>query len=194
MSERIGYIYKLTSPSNKHYIGQTVQEVSKRLSKHHTKAFSEDPNKCRALSNAIVYHGWENFTIEIIDSCYEWNLDFLETEYIEIYNSFAPNGYNLTKGGRGGSNTLSEEVRNHMSEVATFTSKRVYVRKDETLGLPRCIQKWKNSYRVEMSINRKRIHETFNIELFGDAQALRAAKDFVIRMRPEYTDLPEYRD
>lgn len=189
MSDQIGYIYKITSPSGKSYIGQTIQEPCKRFSKHRTKALNpSDNNKCRALSNAIRKYGWDSLTTEIIDSCYEWNLDFLEREYIEIYNSFYPNGYNLTKGGRGGSNTLSEEVRKHMSEVATFKSKRIYKRKDPKDELPRCIQKWKNSYRVEMVVNHKRIHRTFNITKYGDAEALKLAKEFVISMRPEYND------
>jgi group I intron endonuclease len=185
MSDRLGYIYKLTSPSGKSYIGQTIQEPPKRFSKHKTKAFQEEG--CRALSNAIRKYGWENFTIEIIDTSYEWDLDFLECEYIEMYDTFYPNGYNLTKGGRGGSNTLSEDVKNHMSQVAIYESKRVYERKNDC-NLPRCIQKWRNSYRVEMNVDRKRVHKCFNITKYGDKEALRLAKEYVISMRPGFSD------
>ncbi len=184
MSDRIGYLYKLTAPNGKSYIGQTVQQPCKRMSKHYTKAMKgKDENQCRALGNAIRKYGWDNFTKEIITDCFEFELDFLETEFIEMYNSLYPNGYNLTKGGRNGPNTLSEETRQHMSDVATYKSKRVYEKRDNTL--PRCVQRWKNSYRVEMNVNRKRIHKCFNITKYGDEEALRLAKEFVLQQRPD---------
>lgn len=189
MTDRKGYIYKLTSPSGKHYIGKTIQEPFRRWSKHHTKVLNEDDdNQCRALGNAIRKYGWDNFTREILIECEEWELNDLEIALIEEYNSLVPNGYNLTKGGDG-PGIMSEETKDKMSQVATFTSKRIYERKDPGLNLPRCIQKWKNSYRVEMSVNRKRICKVFNIAKYGDAEALQMAKDFVVQMRPEFVDI-----
>lgn len=183
--ERTGYIYKLTSPNGKSYIGQTVQEPCKRWSKHHTKAMSDTPtNRCEALSNAIKKHGWDNFTKEIIETCSESDLDDLEQHYIEHFNTVSPNGYNLTHGGRGGSNTMSDETKAKMRETAIYRSKRVYKRKDENSTLPRCVQKWRNSYRVEMVVDGKRVHKCFNITTYGDEEALRLAIAYVDELRP----------
>ena len=106
-------IYKLTSPSGKCYIGQSIN-LNSRLANYrllHCK-------KQRHLYNAIKKYGWESFNIEILWSI---NCDFpyiktilnkLEIKYIEEYNSIN-NGYNLTKGGN--SELPSKETRLKMS-------------------------------------------------------------------------------
>ena len=49
----MGYIYMLTSPYGKIYIGQTTRPIHKRLQEHGT-GVSKD---CRAIYNAIQKHG-----------------------------------------------------------------------------------------------------------------------------------------
>ena len=59
-------------------------------------------DSCRYLNNAIRKYGWDNFKKEIIiDDVPEEDLSNLETSYIDVENTLAPNGYNLTKGGEG---------------------------------------------------------------------------------------------
>lgn len=66
------------------------------MSKHKTQKFKT------YISNAIHKYGWENFKQEIIiDDVPEEDLSNLETSYIDVENTMAPAGYNLTKGGEG---------------------------------------------------------------------------------------------
>lgn len=58
--KRLG-IYKLTSPSGKHYIGQTT-DIDKRL-KHYKRVDCKTQVK---LFRAIEKYGFENFLIEIL--------------------------------------------------------------------------------------------------------------------------------
>jgi group I intron endonuclease len=90
-------VYLITNTSNgKRYIGQTSLTLERRWFLHqHRKS-------CKALYSAINKYGAENFTIEVLFSVStrEQAGEF-EIEYIERYNTKAPNGYNLTKGGEG---------------------------------------------------------------------------------------------
>jgi group I intron endonuclease len=117
----IGTIYKLTSPSNKCYIGQTTNLVERKRTLY-------NPNKYYSghrLDNAIKKYGIENFQYEIIIQIVESSkeklrekLDELEKFYIEKYDSYN-NGYNMTLGGSGSNGCFqTEESKRKISEKA----------------------------------------------------------------------------
>lgn len=58
---RQGVIYKYTSPSNKHYIGQTINENIRKS--HHRITTAKNGTK---FGNAISKYGLENFSYEIL--------------------------------------------------------------------------------------------------------------------------------
>lgn len=93
------------------YIGKTVH-FYKRMNYHK----NAKPNYY--IHRAISKYGWDNFKVEkIIVNVPEEDLDNLERAYIAVENTKAPNGYNLTDGGDGGSGVVfSEESRKKMSE------------------------------------------------------------------------------
>ena len=87
-----GVIYKLTSPSGKGYIGQTQQDVSKRMWAH------RESTRCHAISAAIAKYGWESMRLEILLSdvpAEELNAE--EEGCIRLHNTASPNGYNLNR-------------------------------------------------------------------------------------------------
>jgi len=95
-------IYKLTSPSNKVYIGCTTRDdVKIRLNEHIRDARN---GKKYALHRAIRKYGFDNFNIAVLELNIE-NFDklkILEIHYIELFKSSLSNyGYNETKGGDG---------------------------------------------------------------------------------------------
>ena len=88
-------IYKITSPSGKGYIGQTVR-LTQRKSKHKMAKFSG----CVAINAAIKKYGWSSMRFEVIvDNPPEKELNSLEIALIKEHKTRAPNGYNLTDGG-----------------------------------------------------------------------------------------------
>jgi len=96
-----GYIYKLISPSEKCYIGQTIN-INKRLSEYRT--FHNCKNQSK-LFNAIKKYGFENFKHEIIETIdfelkseLQDKLNELEIDYISKYDS-VKKGYNICYGG-----------------------------------------------------------------------------------------------
>lgn len=96
-----GIIYKITNSIDKKvYIGQTINSLESRISKHISLA-NKDSNRTY-LHRALKKHGKYNFEWEIIKYCYsKEELDEMEFNYIKQYNSMVPNGYNMTMGGEG---------------------------------------------------------------------------------------------
>lgn len=94
------HIYKVTNKVNKKvYIGKT-NDFEKRKKEHTIY----DINDNSIFHKALLKYGLDNFKWEIVCStnCKE-ELNELEKFFIKKYNSFKPNGYNMTKGGDGGS-------------------------------------------------------------------------------------------
>lgn len=100
-------IYKITNKINgKIYIGQTTSLLQKRWNSHCNR------KDRRGISNAIFNYGKENFIIEEIDGANDQSeLNYLEQHYIYIYNSIAPNGYNILSGGKNSKHTEESKLK-----------------------------------------------------------------------------------
>lgn len=107
-----GVIYKITNTKNGLiYIGQTRSHRKNknkyryfghegRFKDHVSEAINNTKkNQCKYLNNAIRIDK-EYFTVELIEICDLKDLDSRETFYIKHFDSYHPNGYNLTKGGK----------------------------------------------------------------------------------------------
>ena len=102
-----GKIYKISNNfDEKEYIGQTWRDLEKRFKQH-----CEPRSGCLKLRNSMQTHGKENFIIELIweGECTQEELDKKEVEFISLFNTMSPYGYNLQEGGRGG--RPSDETR-----------------------------------------------------------------------------------
>lgn len=112
---KINYgIYKLTSPSGKCYIGQSLN-LEKRFKQYKHKACKNQ----NFLYNALVKYGWENFKVDILWSTTDDTnivdiLNDMEKDFIYLYDSIAPNGYNLRSG--GDFYELSQETKDKISK------------------------------------------------------------------------------
>lgn len=96
----IGYIYKITSPHNDIYIGQTIN-IRKRKYSYKKEQFKKQTK----LWNNCSFYNWnpsDNF--EVIDECLcgtdKIFLNEREIYWISFYDSFR-NGLNCTEGGKG---------------------------------------------------------------------------------------------
>jgi group I intron endonuclease len=94
--KKFGCIYMITNKlTNKKYIGQTVQSISRRFNAHCVR------NVKSAIHLAIEKYGKDNFKIEEIVSCFSMDaMNDIEEELIKFHNTMTPNGYNLISGGR----------------------------------------------------------------------------------------------
>jgi group I intron endonuclease len=119
--EIVGAIYKLTSPSGKAYIGQTIQSVYDRFREHKAVAFNEhSPAYDTLIGIAIRKYGFDNFKIEILHSNVPWRLlDQYEKDAIKKHKSNDLKfGYNLTEGGKMATSNGRAALRRYEKRIA----------------------------------------------------------------------------
>ena len=93
---RTVFIYKITSPSGKIYVGQSIN-IKMRVAKYSTLNCKGQPR----LYNSLKKYGWDNHLFEIIDECTEvlpvlYNMK--ETFWITYYDC-VESGLNCNSGG-----------------------------------------------------------------------------------------------
>lgn len=82
-------IYKITSPSNKIYIGQSIN-IESRIKKY----ISHNCKLQKRLYRSIKKYGWDNHFFEIVEQCDKEELNTRERYWQEYYNCIGPNGLN----------------------------------------------------------------------------------------------------
>ena len=139
-----GIIYKITSPSGKVYVGQTVQTFKERI-KCHKKVSSN----CTLLKRAISKYG-DEMVYEIIEEVPHGLLDERETYWIKELNSLAPNGYNCSTGGNE-KKELSQVLKDKIRDS-------VNARKIEKNGHLGDVVKMYNGFTPRIGHNNKKIY------------------------------------
>ena len=112
-----GLIYKVTSPTGKVYIGQTILTLNERKKHHFLTARKKKNYK---FMNALRKYG-EQLKWEILISVHVEKLDETEKRFIREYDSYS-DGYNSTLGGQGARNPgkpCSEETKKKLSRVCS---------------------------------------------------------------------------
>jgi len=82
-------IYKITSPSNKIYIGQSM-DIEKRFRQYKNNHFTKQVR----LNHSINKYGFDNHVLEIIEECLFEQLNFRERHWQEHYDVIGKNGLN----------------------------------------------------------------------------------------------------
>lgn len=117
-------IYKITSPSGRVYVGQSI-DIEKRFRAYRSLTFN---NKQTLIARSLKKHGHENHSFEIIAECLPEKLNDLEIFYIAQFNSFnSETGLNLKSGGRSGG-MCSEEVKKKLRKPKSKEAKEKYRR------------------------------------------------------------------
>jgi len=114
----MGYIYKITTPSNRVYVGQTAN-LKNRIYHYST-------NDCRnqkVLYNSLKKYGFDNCKFEILEETDIDNINDREMYYIDFFKSNITKypefrGMNCTDGGEGLKGYKpSEETKKKMSDA-----------------------------------------------------------------------------
>ena len=131
------YIYLITSPSGKQYVGKcSIDPIDKAVL--YQSAAKYFPDIKRPILNAIRKYGWHNMKFEIIEQNDNWTeseLNQQEIFWIVQYNTVNV-GYNVTGGGDG-----------HDSESAKLFWKNVS-------------EEWKTARALNCSIGQKKRYAT----------------------------------
>ena len=163
-----GIIYKVTSPSGKVYVGQTVHTLEERIKGHNKKS-----TNCTLLKRAIDKYG-DEMVYEIIETVPHELLDERETYWIKELNSLAPNGYNCSTGGNN-KKELSDLLKDNISKGL----KNNKINRDGYLGYTK---KKSNGFVPTISTNNKRTYLS---------NGAFKTKEEAIEVLKEYTRDPE---
>jgi group I intron endonuclease len=166
---RKGIIYKITSPSGKVYIGQTMRSFEERIRQHKRRS-----SNCTLLKNAIQKYG-DQMKYEIIEEdILREQLDKREVHWISHFNSLAPDGYNLDSGGNS-NKEFTEELKNRVRDGMNKSK----IEKDGYLGCAPCFD---GLFRPLVTVKGKDVHLST-----GGFQT----KEEAVEVLKEYTKDPE---
>lgn len=96
--QKIG-IYMFTNNLKKNELGEPLRYIGQSID------IDDRYRQHKGMYGSLLIYedfqklGFENFTFEILKKCTKEELNDLEVYYIKEYNTFWPNGYNLTRGG-----------------------------------------------------------------------------------------------
>ena len=161
---RKGIIYKITSPSGKVYVGQTIKKFNDRISQHKSKT-----SNCTLVKRAIDKYK-DQMKYEIIDENIPLEqLDEREIYWIKELNSLAPNGYNCNSGGDAQHN-ISQETRDKLRDRVNKTK----IERDGYLG---DVQQTGNVFYPRVRPNGKKIYLS-NGSFHTREQAIEVLKEY----------------
>ena len=116
-------VYMCTNTTNgKSYVGITRKSLARRRAEHLSSA-SSTRHSCRAFHAAIASHGADKFQwTTLAENVAEDAVDDAEMRFIALHDTFGPNGYNLTRGGRLAKNSVANpfddpEIRRRRRET-----------------------------------------------------------------------------
>lgn len=108
-------IYKITSPSGKIYIGQSI-DIEKRWNHYRRMHCKRQP----CLYNSFLKYGYDNHIFEMIFTINQPNLDVLtklESAYIKHYDCISPNGLNLESGGDNKRHSAESKLKMSIQKI-----------------------------------------------------------------------------
>lgn len=116
------YVYKLTSPNNKHYIGQTQRSTDLRLQEHISawKRWTIDKERYGTVKLFYAFDQYppETWSFEILEECSSFEeLNQREEYFIQLFDS-VQNGYNITYGGDGRKVDCLDEIHKENLSIA----------------------------------------------------------------------------
>jgi group I intron endonuclease len=101
-------IYKITNPSGKVYIGQSIN-IEDRWKKY--QKYPESIKNQTKLYNSIIKHGYKNHIFEIIEECEEFKLLERETYWKNFYKVLEIPSLCCRIDGKGGKNSKETNLK-----------------------------------------------------------------------------------
>jgi hypothetical protein len=156
-------VYKVTSPSNKVYIGLTKKTLDFRM-RQHVNISRTNPKSI--FHKAILKYGINNLICEVVKNNLSRNeAEELEIELIKLYKSTDTKfGYNMCKGGHGGDISTVEGKLRRKEKMDLYFSNPEYIKKlsikmkEDKARLDNLQIKNRESYKNEERKNKNREH------------------------------------
>lgn len=117
---KVGFIYKITSPNKRVYIGQTI-DVQRRI-REYKRMYHKSQIR---VFNSLKKYGFDNHIFEVLTECDQSELNKWERYYQDLYSSCGKNGLNCSLTGyNGSSGSMSEATKKKISEKRILLVKK----------------------------------------------------------------------
>uniref|UniRef100_A0A6C0KJF8 GIY-YIG domain-containing protein n=1 Tax=viral metagenome TaxID=1070528 RepID=A0A6C0KJF8_9ZZZZ len=195
-----GYIYKISFPNGKCYIGLTTRTIKERWDEHNYNAKAGD-TKC-LYKSLRKYNMVDTFQMIVIDTA-ETEKELCEKEiaHIEIHNSHYKRGYgyNMTDGGEGVIGYRhTEETKRIMSEKSTVYYSDTSIRIAKSIEVKKYFENQENRLRLikqlkSYYINHPEAKKKMSIRMTEYFSNLENRLNQSIRRKEFYKNNPEAR-
>jgi hypothetical protein len=117
-------IYKITSPSNKIYIGQSIN-IERRIKQY---KLLKEIKKCKKIYFSIKKYGYKNHKFEVVEYCCKEKLNEREIYWIDFYDS-VNKGLNISYGGNSVGSVNKGKKRSKKTKQKISKTKKLNPRK-----------------------------------------------------------------
>jgi hypothetical protein len=188
-------IYLITNKvTGKQYVGQSNTHrlnhgryrpfgYKMRFTDHIREAFSNKKKQCTALNNSIRKYSKDAFDVELIERTLPENANVVEEKCIKNYNTLAPHGYNLSKGGSKGNTSIEHRTQTMYSTINQFSQSKLDkykgIRLDPTLDIDTYVREYTNHGKVYYCVIINGIKSIFVGKYMATSELKQKALDFI---------------
>ena len=119
----MGLIYKITSPTDRLYVGQT-KHFGRRINTYKYKIINDTGWKNAKIMNSLKKYGLDAHKLEIIEECEDCKLNEREIFWIAELKTYCyeyPKNMNMTRGGEGGGAPWMHDIERRKNQSKSFT-------------------------------------------------------------------------
>lgn len=119
----MGFIYKITSPTGRLYVGQT-KHIARRINLYKYKIVKNVGWKNAMIMNSLQKYGWAAHKFEIIEECGDEQLSEREKFWIKELNTYCfdnPRNMNMSRGGEDGAKPWMHDLERRKQQSERFT-------------------------------------------------------------------------
>lgn len=120
--KKMGFIYKITSPTERMYVGQT-KRIAQRIGLYKHKTRNDYGWKNAKVMNSIKKYGWDAHKFEILEECADDILSEREIFWIDKLKTFwldNPHHMNMSRGGEKGARPWMHDLERRKKQSERF--------------------------------------------------------------------------
>lgn len=119
----MGFIYKITSPTGRLYVGQT-KHIQRRIGAYKHKLVNNYGWKNAMIMNSLKKYGWSSHKFEIIEECENEQLNEREIFWIKELDTYCfenPKNMNMSRGGESGAKPWMFDTKRREEQSKRFS-------------------------------------------------------------------------
>lgn len=164
-------IYKITSPSGKIYIGQSVNILSRINAYKSARCFNQP-----IILKSILKYGWENHLFEIVCECEQFELNEKERYYQEMFDCIGKNGLNCML-----THTRTKSGKARQETIDKLTGRKLPESTREKMRNRKATQETRN--KISAALTGRKVSEDTRKKIGQSNSGKKRTKEYIERMK-----------